>query len=59
MDDILSRGNHTNADANRDLAAGRYFLDMADRRIGQQLSALKDNDDAQTTSVANITLEGF
>jgi len=40
-------------EGNRDVAAGRYFLRLANRRIQQNLLALKDNDDEATTQAAN------
>ena len=43
----------------RDVAAGRYFLTLANRRIRQNLAAVADNDDAQTTAAANAVLERF
>ena len=36
--------------------AGRYYLKHADRRIRQSLAALSDNDDALTTTTANVFL---
>lgn len=41
----------------REIEAGRYFLSLANRRIKQNLAALWDNDDAQTTSTADAWLK--
>ncbi|HEV3263066.1 MAG TPA: acyl-CoA dehydrogenase family protein [Gemmataceae bacterium] len=56
LDHLLSGGNHAPVETNLDVIAGRYFLRLADRRIRQNLGALGDNDDAQTTSTANAVL---
>ncbi|MCI0378454.1 MAG: acyl-CoA dehydrogenase family protein [Gemmataceae bacterium] len=39
-----------------ELQAGHYFLGLANRRIKQNLAALWDNDDAETTKTANLCL---
>jgi alkylation response protein AidB-like acyl-CoA dehydrogenase len=57
LDHLLTQGNHSPAEVQRDVAAGRYFLTLANRRIRQNLAALTDNDDAQTTAAANAALE--
>jgi alkylation response protein AidB-like acyl-CoA dehydrogenase len=59
LDHLLTHGNHSPAEVNRDVSAGRYFLRLTDRRIRQNLAALGDNDDAQTTATANALLERF
>src|SRR5262249_45267530 len=59
LDHLLLHGNHAPDEVNRDVAAGRYFLRLADRRIRNNLAALWDNDDAQTTATANTILERF
>jgi alkylation response protein AidB-like acyl-CoA dehydrogenase len=59
LDSLLAHGNGNAAELNREVAAGRYFLHLADRRIRHSLAALWDNDDAQTTSTANAVLERF
>jgi alkylation response protein AidB-like acyl-CoA dehydrogenase len=59
LDHLLTHGNHSPAEVNRDVTAGRYFLTLADRRIRQSLAALADNDDAQTTATANAVLDKF
>jgi alkylation response protein AidB-like acyl-CoA dehydrogenase len=56
LDHLLTHGNHEPAEVNRDVAAGRYFLRLADRRIRQNLAALTDNDDEQTTATAQAYL---
>jgi acyl-CoA dehydrogenase family member 9 len=57
LDHLLAHGNGNPAEIERDLQAGRYFLRLADRRIRQNLAALRDNDDEQTTAAANAALE--
>lgn len=59
LDDLLTRGNANDAAVQHDLAAGRYFLALANRRIKQNLAALKDHDDEATTAAANAALEQF
>jgi hypothetical protein len=43
-------------DVQRDIQAGRYFMALTNRRIKQNLAALWDHDDAQTTATANAWL---
>jgi alkylation response protein AidB-like acyl-CoA dehydrogenase len=57
LDHLLADGGNGAAEPNPDVAAGRYFLRLADRRIRQNLAALADNDDAETTATANAVLE--
>jgi alkylation response protein AidB-like acyl-CoA dehydrogenase len=57
LDHLLTAGNGNAAEVARDVAAGRYFLKLADRRIKQCLAALKDNDDADTTATADAVLK--
>jgi alkylation response protein AidB-like acyl-CoA dehydrogenase len=57
LDSLLAHGNGNAAELSRDVAAGRYFLRLADRRIRQNLAALWDNDDAETSKTANAVLE--
>jgi acyl-CoA dehydrogenase family protein 9 len=59
LDHLLTHGNHAPAEVERDVLAGRYFLQLANRRIRQNLAALTDNDDPQTTTTANAMLERF
>jgi alkylation response protein AidB-like acyl-CoA dehydrogenase len=59
LDHLLTNGNGNAAEISRDVTAGRYFLRLADRRIRQNLAALTDNDDEQTTATANVVLERF
>lgn len=56
LDHLMQNGNGSAAQSQADLAAGRYFLKLADRRIGRNFDALKDNDDAMTTMAADATL---
>jgi alkylation response protein AidB-like acyl-CoA dehydrogenase len=57
LDHLLTHGNHSPAEVKRDVIAGRYFLKLADRRIRQNLAALSDNDDEDTTAAANAVLK--
>jgi alkylation response protein AidB-like acyl-CoA dehydrogenase len=57
LDHLLGRGNSNPADLNQEVTAGRYFLTLADRRIRQNLAALWDNDDAETTRAADTALK--
>jgi alkylation response protein AidB-like acyl-CoA dehydrogenase len=57
LDYLLTHGNHSPAEVKRDVAAGRCFLKLANRRIKQNLAALTDNDDDQTTATADAALE--
>src|SRR5207253_7837829 len=56
LDHLLSLGNGNQAEMQREIQAGRYFLTLSDRRIGQCLAALWDHDDAQTTKTADLYL---
>jgi hypothetical protein len=56
LDALLTHGNHSPAELNRDVIAGRYFLRIANRRILQNLAALWDNDDEMTTRAADAAL---
>jgi alkylation response protein AidB-like acyl-CoA dehydrogenase len=60
LDHLLtaSGGDGGGAAQARDVAAGRYFLKLSDRRIRQSLAALADNDDADTTATADAWLRG-
>jgi acyl-CoA dehydrogenase family member 9 len=55
LDMMQARGNLT-PEQTRQVQAGRYFLTLANRRIKQNLAALWDNDDEQTTLTANAVL---
>ncbi|MCC6418775.1 MAG: acyl-CoA dehydrogenase family protein [Gemmataceae bacterium] len=56
LDHLLTEGNHSPEEVNREAAAGRYFLKIANRRVRQNLAALWDNDDADTTKTADAVL---
>jgi alkylation response protein AidB-like acyl-CoA dehydrogenase len=58
LDHLLTQGNHSPAEVNREVIAGRYFMRLSDRRIRQNLAALTDNDDELTTLAADAALEG-
>ena len=57
LDHLLTVSNGNAAEMARDVTSGRYFLRLSDRRIGQCLAALTDNDDQETTATANAILE--
>ena len=59
LDHLLTIGNGNATEVARDVTAGRYFLRLSDRRIGQCLAALTDNDDQETTATANAILERY
>jgi alkylation response protein AidB-like acyl-CoA dehydrogenase len=59
LDDLFTHGNGNPDELRRDVAVGRYFLRLADRRIRQHLAALWDNDDAQTTAAADAALKRY
>ncbi|HEX5103775.1 MAG TPA: acyl-CoA dehydrogenase family protein [Pirellulaceae bacterium] len=54
--DAMLRDHHDHAALRLDLESGRYYLLTARRRIRQALSSLWDNDDAQSTALANRLL---
>ncbi len=56
LDHLLTPKNGHATAPDRDVEAGRYFMTLANRRIKQNLVALWDNDDAQTTKTANAFL---
>lgn len=53
LDHLLAAANGDARKAMADTSAGRLFLKMADRRIRANFAALKDNDDGDTTAVAD------
>ena len=53
---LLTTGNGDARQAKAEATAGTYFLRLADRRIGRNFEALKDNDDALTTAAADAAL---
>jgi hypothetical protein len=54
LDHLLSHSHTDGAHASHDLQIGRYYLLTAARRIRRNLSDLWDNDDDQTTRIANL-----
>jgi len=56
LDHLLKHGNGSAAQTRSDMIAGRHFLRLADRRMGQNFAALKDNDDSLTTMCADAAL---
>ncbi len=53
LDSMLGSGNHQRSGRDRDLAAGRFYLRAAARRIKERLAAIWDNDDDQTVATAD------
>ncbi len=58
LDLLLSRGNGHAQETERDIASGLYYLKLSDRRIRQAMAALNDNEDPDTTALANLYLKG-
>lgn len=56
LDLLLGATTRNDANQQRDVQAGRYFLALANRRVKQSLAALWDNDDPQTTATADAWL---
>jgi alkylation response protein AidB-like acyl-CoA dehydrogenase len=56
LDYLLMHGNGHADEVARDVAAGRHFLKLSNRRIKQSLAALTDNDDESTTQAADAML---
>src|SRR5581483_11438942 len=56
LDHLLARTNGAARQAEAEIAAGRHFLRLADRRIRRNFAALTDNDDPQTTATADAVL---
>ncbi len=59
LDALLSVSNGHADEVARDVAAGRYFLRLSNRRIKQCLAALSDNDDQETTATADAVLAKY
>ncbi len=59
LDHLLTAGNGNPADVAREVAAGRYYLQLSDRRIRSCLSALDDNEDKETTTTADAMLAKY
>lgn len=53
LDALLTKGNGSQTDFEQDIRAGRYYMTISDRRIRQLLAAISDNDDEETTKVAD------
>jgi hypothetical protein len=56
LDSILAGANGDRNALAADVAAGKHFLKLSDRRIRQCLAALTDNDDADITATADAVL---
>ncbi len=59
LDALAAVGNGQAEEVARDMAMGRYFLRLSNRRIKQCLAALSDNDDAETTATADAVLAKY
>jgi alkylation response protein AidB-like acyl-CoA dehydrogenase len=57
LDHLMEQVNGDARQAKADMAAGKYFLKLAERRINQNFAALADNDDPHTTVTADAALE--
>jgi alkylation response protein AidB-like acyl-CoA dehydrogenase len=53
LDALLAAGHNHQPDHATDVAAGRYYLLTAARRIRRQLAELRSNDDLETTQLAD------
>jgi hypothetical protein len=47
------------AETPRDVSVGTFYLKSANRRIKQRLTEMGDNDDADTTTTANLILDQY
>jgi alkylation response protein AidB-like acyl-CoA dehydrogenase len=56
LDHLLQNGNGAASQTHADVTAGRHFLKLADRRIARNFEALRDNDDAFTTTCADAAV---
>ena len=56
LDSLLNSTNHDQVERDRQIAAGRYFLRLANRRVKQSLAALSDHDDDAATAAAEMAL---
>jgi alkylation response protein AidB-like acyl-CoA dehydrogenase len=56
LDHIYQNGNGSPQQTHSEVSAGRYFLKLADRRLGNTFAALRDNDDSYTVACADSTL---
>ena len=56
LDHLLTYGNGNAEEMKREIAAGRHFMRISNRRIKQQLAALYENDDESTTWTADVFL---
>jgi acyl-CoA dehydrogenase family protein 9 len=56
LDHLLADGNGNLDELRREVAAGQYFLTLANRRIRHNLAALWENDDEAITATANAFL---
>jgi hypothetical protein len=57
LDHLLTHTNGHPDGHKAEAAAGRYFLQLADRRIRGNLAALTSHDDVATTAAANALLD--
>jgi alkylation response protein AidB-like acyl-CoA dehydrogenase len=59
LDHLLTMSNGNPDEVGCDVAAGRHFLYLSDRRVRQCLAALHDNDDRSTTKTADAALAWY
>jgi alkylation response protein AidB-like acyl-CoA dehydrogenase len=56
LDHLLAHGNGQPQETARDIAAGRYFMRLALRRVRERLASLHDHDDAWLRQAATAVL---
>jgi acyl-CoA dehydrogenase family member 9 len=56
LDHLLTVGNGDPDEVRREVQAGRYSMRLSHRRFRDCLSALRDNEDAMTTTTADVIL---
>lgn len=59
LDSLLTQKNGNPDSIQPDIQSGLYFLKLSNRKILQSLAALHDNEDADTTSVADAILSRY
>jgi acyl-CoA dehydrogenase family protein 9 len=59
LEHLMTHTNGHPEETARDVQIGKYFLKISDRKIRQNLAALADNDDAETTPTADAVLDRY
>lgn len=59
LEHLLTHTNGHPEETARDVQIGKHFLKLSDRKIRQNLAALADNDDADTTATADVVLDRY